>query len=472
MSAIVVQCPSCQARFHLAQERIPEKGARVRCSRCEHRFYVTSSGDVTEAKPRKEKAPPDTESAAQSGASSSSGSSSARPLVLADAESSTSHRKRAEAKTTVMDALRDPPANSPRIRTIGAVAPEEDADLDDPQFLFDGSVSSAELPYTPGIEDDAAPSASDGEEPSSAALGEMPAASRPRNPDTDATPHEPPVRTSPAASSVSTEEGGGAWLSNDDEAIPDIRAQKDALAAELGRGPLAAPEESAELDALRAPSPSQPERRPASGPAADVERPAARPAATSQAPPTRYAAAGGATVVARPAAERAPRQDRTTVDGALPTSFDRIAGLLAVLTALLLVAAGARTLFVHQIRVPSGPQQVRDARGEASDVEVLHLRDGGGRRVLAVRGRWSSRSAGSPRLRLVLFDASGSTIGDPYDARPELLDDADLSADKLDALLSPAESNPFSTSNEADGFTVLIRDPPLAAERFALEIGS
>src|SRR5262245_47362677 len=45
---MIVQCESCQTRFHVADARIPEKGARVRCSRCHHRFHITpSSGAPT-----------------------------------------------------------------------------------------------------------------------------------------------------------------------------------------------------------------------------------------------------------------------------------------------------------------------------------------------------------------------------------------------------------------------------------------
>src|SRR5215470_11230432 len=40
---MIVQCESCETRFHVADARIPEKGARVRCSRCHHRFHITPS---------------------------------------------------------------------------------------------------------------------------------------------------------------------------------------------------------------------------------------------------------------------------------------------------------------------------------------------------------------------------------------------------------------------------------------------
>ncbi|HXZ84728.1 MAG TPA: zinc-ribbon domain-containing protein, partial [Myxococcota bacterium] len=40
---MIVQCENCETRFHVADARIPEKGARVRCSRCHHRFHITPS---------------------------------------------------------------------------------------------------------------------------------------------------------------------------------------------------------------------------------------------------------------------------------------------------------------------------------------------------------------------------------------------------------------------------------------------
>src|SRR5262245_19593652 len=194
MGAIIVQCPSCQARFHLAQERIPEKGARVRCSRCEHRFYVTSTGDVSESKPRKAK---DTgERAAQSGSSSgsgssagsSSGSASTSSFDLSSSASVSQPRVRTrEAATTAMDAMSEPPKPA-RPRSLGAVAPQEDADLDDPQFLFDESQSSAELPYTPG---DLGP---EEEEPPAPPQGDLSGRGRAvRASDTDITPQKPPA---------------------------------------------------------------------------------------------------------------------------------------------------------------------------------------------------------------------------------------------------------------------------------------
>jgi len=37
---LVITCESCAMRFQLDDERVPESGIRVRCSRCEHAFFV------------------------------------------------------------------------------------------------------------------------------------------------------------------------------------------------------------------------------------------------------------------------------------------------------------------------------------------------------------------------------------------------------------------------------------------------
>src|SRR5262245_27133410 len=79
---MIVRCPSCEARFHLADGRLPEKGARVRCSKCHHRFYVRPPGADAQGSdaeleaesepdaapvPRQGKAAPDPEKSAKNG---------------------------------------------------------------------------------------------------------------------------------------------------------------------------------------------------------------------------------------------------------------------------------------------------------------------------------------------------------------------------------------------------------------------
>ena len=41
---MIITCEQCDTRFRLDDERIPDKGARVRCSRCKHAFHVQKPG--------------------------------------------------------------------------------------------------------------------------------------------------------------------------------------------------------------------------------------------------------------------------------------------------------------------------------------------------------------------------------------------------------------------------------------------
>lgn len=38
---MIVQCTSCRARFRVAEEKVPERGAKMRCTKCSHVFKVT-----------------------------------------------------------------------------------------------------------------------------------------------------------------------------------------------------------------------------------------------------------------------------------------------------------------------------------------------------------------------------------------------------------------------------------------------
>ncbi|HZX66591.1 MAG TPA: zinc-ribbon domain-containing protein, partial [Myxococcales bacterium] len=44
--AVVVQCPNCQSRFRVADEKVSDRGVRVRCSACKTVFAVRRSADA------------------------------------------------------------------------------------------------------------------------------------------------------------------------------------------------------------------------------------------------------------------------------------------------------------------------------------------------------------------------------------------------------------------------------------------
>jgi predicted Zn finger-like uncharacterized protein len=63
---VIVRCESCDTRFKLDESRIPARGARVRCSRCKHAFFVVPPGaapekavhEIAEAAAREERTRP------------------------------------------------------------------------------------------------------------------------------------------------------------------------------------------------------------------------------------------------------------------------------------------------------------------------------------------------------------------------------------------------------------------------------
>jgi predicted Zn finger-like uncharacterized protein len=55
---VVVQCPNCQSRFRVADEKVSERGVRVRCSACKTVFAVRKSGgEANSAASEKKRAP-------------------------------------------------------------------------------------------------------------------------------------------------------------------------------------------------------------------------------------------------------------------------------------------------------------------------------------------------------------------------------------------------------------------------------
>jgi predicted Zn finger-like uncharacterized protein len=45
---LILTCDKCETRFRLDESRLPAKGARVRCSRCKHSFFVRAPGVADE----------------------------------------------------------------------------------------------------------------------------------------------------------------------------------------------------------------------------------------------------------------------------------------------------------------------------------------------------------------------------------------------------------------------------------------
>ena len=41
---VVVQCPTCQSKFRIADEKVTDRGVRVRCTSCKNVFQVRKPG--------------------------------------------------------------------------------------------------------------------------------------------------------------------------------------------------------------------------------------------------------------------------------------------------------------------------------------------------------------------------------------------------------------------------------------------
>jgi predicted Zn finger-like uncharacterized protein len=55
--AVVVQCPTCSSKFRIADEKVTERGVRVRCTSCKNVFQVRKSGVVPAEAPSPEPEP-------------------------------------------------------------------------------------------------------------------------------------------------------------------------------------------------------------------------------------------------------------------------------------------------------------------------------------------------------------------------------------------------------------------------------
>src|SRR5437764_14152746 len=50
-TTVVVQCPTCQSKFRIADEKVTDRGVRVRCTSCKNVFQVRKPGAGSDAGP-------------------------------------------------------------------------------------------------------------------------------------------------------------------------------------------------------------------------------------------------------------------------------------------------------------------------------------------------------------------------------------------------------------------------------------
>ncbi len=146
--------------------------------------------------------------------------------------------------------------------------------------------------------------------------------------------------------------------------------------------------------------------------------------------------------------------------------------VLAIVVAIALSAGGVRAVALHGMGEVGGPAAV-DANGwQATEFQVHRLHDAAGRPVIVIRGKLH-RNGGEPApvVQATLLDRSGRGLTDPTSALLVRLEDTELTPDSLSNRLDGhSEWTRGRPPTTADGFTVLVADPPANARRFRLEL--
>jgi len=512
-SAIIVQCPTCEARFHLARERVPAKGARVRCSRCQHRFFVSASGEVGESN-----ASAGDSLSGQTPGSKLSAAKKVEAAAVSEAPDATPPRPAPTKTVTGFSSRPSPGSLLPGAGTrdidpsqLGEVEdgersrspwsmragpdPKEDQSLDNPEFLFE-----------PGAEDEPGPGGTTPAPPATVTpLQRGPTRMLGLGDD-----EAGPVVPAPARPKLSAIPGPSRAAIRDpasaETEIPDIRAQRDELAAQRAMAALKAVDDE-DLDQLDAPA----DDAAASGApslvtrnedwaetASDSPKSSATASLTSASEsPGDWAMDSSSAVTLQEGArasshtsepQRAERVSHAV--SAAPTRGERssvtharapfetssperervtrsLGGLLALAVGGLLLLGGAKAAYVGSWRIPPGPPQVEGAGWTASDLTAAHLRAVGGERLLVIRG--SLRGEGDlPSIEAVLVDGRGKPVSEPHRGWPVRLADArlrseDRAALEVSAVRSAESSNPSS-------FTIVVPNPSDQARRFALSL--
>lgn len=412
---MTITCEKCSTRFVLDDARIPAQGARVRCSRCQHRFHV---------KPPPVRASPDE-----------------------IAEKAVEHSAPFDPESG-----REPPPptreKAPEKAREKTREKEGDGALDNPEFLFE------ERAPAPRVAPEAAPAQA------------------------EATPsrEEPVARppTAPVASAASASDASDGSLFG---SMPDTGfAEPDTSnAAELARAAWetqGVPPEAPSGEVIGRPDPAGYEVGEPEGPIGDIDPGPPRPPARG----VRVAAWQGFArdELGQPELGERRRESAASTSaepgapprGALARTW--APRLVASLLSIGLLAASARVLHEGWAASFGPPRDVRGAGWIASDIEAFAARGPAGQPVLVVRGSLAAEgSAPPPRVRALLLDGAGRPLGDGVDALARRLDDAELDEAALAGALAGAGPAP---QQPVRGFTALVPLSSDAAERYRLEL--
>jgi predicted Zn finger-like uncharacterized protein len=415
---MVVECEGCGTRFNLADGQVPEGGARVRCSKCHHRFVVTPSG-APPASLTEQDTPAPSDSAREE-------PSLDNPEFLFDDAPPSEPDDPAEE---VEDG--DLTQNPDLEQTMIADAPSEDADEADDYEDDDEEIFGDE-------DDDSVPS--------------LPSAVLPTPTQvtaTEAMDNAPPADFAEDDSDRSDFGGANELIGGESEVDPSA-GEEDLAAAEAGDLDDLGEDWDGKVDAD--PLSSWDSLLDGDGPApAPIEAPRPAPKAEVK-------------------TRRAPEPLAVADDPRLSSDLvDRVSGVLAIAAGLLLAIGGVRAVSQNALGPTPGPGLVRGAGWAAAEIDSLQLRDAAGRRVVVVRGSLSAPGERKvpPRVRAVLLDAAGDPVGNPFEGHLERLSAEQLTPDALSKRLTRRGPR---AAGAGGGFTILIPDPPVEARRFELTL--
>ncbi len=452
---MIVQCQNCETRFHVADARIPAKGARVRCSRCHHRFHITPSS----APPAQPEARPAAQGSAREplrgGENVREEDQLDNPEFLfdkpekpqkAEARASEKPRPRAIEREHATVQLPEPPPLSPpepetpppiveeRVFEAGKTAQEMlDAgipELEPTRLEIGGSLDE------PGLAGDlASPRASQHETVDEDAVNE-----RDFLGDDASTPS--PLAAEPASAPPAS-------AAPSSRAAP-ARVDIDALAAELGEDedssfadwdPLATPAVASLAPGAPGPfsAPPAPERETVFDRPDLPAGPAAKQRAVPQMPVVDPEAAGPAALILR---------------------------IAAAIVGLALLGAASRLLWLQHDEVPPTAEAVQAAGWMAVDLETFLARDATGERVLIVRGNlFPEGSAPPPEVEVHLIGAEGNSLVEAPHTWLERIDDAEIAPERLSPRLASSSGEIAGFGQQVTGFTAVLTDPPPGVRR-------
>jgi predicted Zn finger-like uncharacterized protein len=477
---MIVQCENCETRFHVADARIPEKGARVRCSRCHHRFHITPSSGTT--------------------SSPNSG-----PDVSARTEESGRPTETAAA--------------------AGGGGGGGGDDLENPEFLFEGNSVSQAPARAKG-----APASEPEPEPDAAAAPAEPEAPRPPSPDlepgeapealvvatTGKTAQEmldagapkiakgPKIEFAKSMEDAESDDSRSRFVPSDEspatprEPPPSLRPAKDKPAKPVAtltpvvRPPVPAPKPAAarsdksEIDAAFAGSLGEDEEAEGGGWESLTQSEESAPKSVFDVGAS-FGLSGSASEPIAPTESKPvtafDAQEAGTKRGQAPavSAFDpeaaspagTIARAAALLVGIALLAGALRGLELQRSAGAANTEAEQGAGWVATDVETFVARDSLGERVLVVRGNlFPNGAAPPPEVQVSLLGTAGEQIGEPRRAWLERLDDAEIAPDALTVKLASNTGELSGMGPQVTGFTALLADPPAAARRVQVSLAA